>query len=51
MGLCVFPVIAKPILRPVFGLSEEDYNKFLERRKKEVPVIIWNYLTDKSTNE
>jgi TetR/AcrR family transcriptional regulator len=51
MGLCVFPVIAKPMIKPVFALSEEDYEKFLERRKKEVPAIIWNYITDKSTNE
>ncbi len=51
MGLCIFPVIAKPILKPVFGLSEEDYEQFMERKKKEVPIIIWNYLTDKSTND
>lgn len=48
MGLCVFPVIAKPILQPVFGMDEAAYEAFLSQRKDEVPLIIWNYLTSKS---
>lgn len=51
MGLCVFPIIAKPIVMPVFGLDEQAYQEFLERRKSDVPAIIWNYLTDKSKHQ
>lgn len=45
MGLCIFPVLAKPILQPVFNMDEPSYNEFLDRRKKEAPKIIWDYLT------
>ena len=45
MGLCIFPVLAKPILQPVFSLDAAAYNAFLDRRKVEAPKMIWNYLT------
>lgn len=45
MGLCIFPVLAKPIFQPVFSLNAAEYNAFLDRRKVEAPKMIWNYLT------
>lgn len=45
MGLCIFPVLAKPIFQPIFNLDAVEYNAFLDKRKKEAPKMIWNYLT------
>ncbi len=45
MGICIFPVLVKPILQPLFGLDADGYNTFLDRRKKEAPQIVWDYLT------
>lgn len=37
IGLSVFPFIAKPMLKNIFGMSEEDFSDFIESRKKELP--------------
>jgi TetR/AcrR family transcriptional regulator len=41
IGLCIFPFVAKPILRGVFfGGDKQQYQQFLENRKKEVTDFI-----------
>ncbi len=42
LSLSIFPVVAKPILSRVFGLSDEQMNAFYEERKKTLPHFIMN---------
>jgi len=42
IGLCVFPIAAKPIITTLLNLSDEDYLKFIDVRKKEVSKFIIN---------
>lgn len=42
IGLCVFPVIARPMIETVFQMDDEQYQQFLEKRKKELPKFILN---------
>ena len=42
LSLCVFPVLAKPIIRTIFGYSNEQLNQFYEERKVIVPEFILN---------
>ena len=42
LSLCIFPVVAKPIIETVFNLNEENYNLMIEARKKEVAKFIIN---------
>ena len=44
LSLCVFPVVAKPLIQQVFGFSEKEMNRFSEDRKTEVPLFILNAL-------
>ena len=37
LSLCVFPFVARPIVKGVFRLQDKEYNDLIERRKKEVP--------------
>jgi len=48
IALSVFPFLARPIILGVFFQNDLDlYNKFLERRKKEVPQFIINSIRKK----
>ena len=40
IGLIVFPFIAKPLLKAISGLNEEQFNALIEERKKLIPVWI-----------
>lgn len=42
IGLCVFPLVARPMIEVVFEMDEEGYRQFLENRKKELPKFILN---------
>lgn len=42
ISLCIFPFLARPMIMNVFGMSDEDFRKFLNKRKKEIPVFIIN---------
>ncbi len=43
VALCVFPVVAKPMVSAIFtGHNEEKTNLFLDERKKTVPEFIIN---------
>ncbi len=42
ISMCIFPFIGKPLLSTILFQDPEDYNQFLEERKKEVPGFIIN---------
>jgi hypothetical protein len=43
IGLCIFPIVAKPILKVLlFNNNDEEYHAFLLERKKEVPKFVLN---------
>ncbi len=42
IGLCVFPVAAKPIIKTILNFNDDEYLKFVEVRKKEVSKFIIN---------
>lgn len=42
IGLCVFPLIARPMIETIFEMDEEQYQQFIERRKNELPKFILN---------
>ncbi len=42
IGLCVFPVLAQPMIETVFKMDDEQFRQFLEKRKKELPNFILN---------
>lgn len=45
LSLCIFPVIAKPMLKGMLLNNDEDaYLNFIEQRKKEIPKFIINSL-------
>ncbi len=49
IGLCVFPILAKPLISAYFFVSENNnYNTFIQERKKNIPEFIKNALTVKN---
>lgn len=40
ISMCIFPVIWKPIIMKVFGMTEKDFLNFIKERKKEIPHFI-----------
>lgn len=44
IGLCIFPIISKPILMHNFELTEAEYKELLEERKQLVPEMVWNMI-------
>lgn len=45
VSMCVFPFIARPILKEIAGVNDEDFLKMMELRKKEVTEFILNAIT------
>ena len=41
IALSVFPVIARPLLKSILNLTEEEFNGFIETRKEELPDFIF----------
>lgn len=41
VSLSIFPIIAKPLLKSILNLTEEEYNEFIETRKSELPDFIF----------
>jgi TetR/AcrR family transcriptional regulator len=39
-SMCAFPFVAKPMVKLIMNLNDDEYAKFLEERKKEVPEFI-----------
>ena len=44
LSLCIFPIVAKPLIKEIFKMPEEAYEKILEERKTVVPQFIINAL-------
>jgi len=47
LALCIFPIIARPMLQHIFEFSDEEFDQFIEKRKKELPVFIMNAIRKK----
>lgn len=48
ISLCIFPLIASPLLKLCFELSDNEFSKILEERKKIVSEIILSWLNFKN---
>jgi TetR/AcrR family transcriptional regulator len=42
LSLCIFPIVAKPIIETVFNIGEEQYKIMIEERKKSVAQFVIN---------
>lgn len=42
LSLCIFPIVAKPIIETVFNINEEQYNQMIESRKKSIAQFVIN---------
>jgi TetR/AcrR family transcriptional regulator len=42
LSLCIFPFAARPLLQIIFDFSEDEYDLFIEKRKKELPEFFMN---------
>lgn len=49
LSLSIFPVVAKPVFRHVFNLSEDEMGRFYEERKKSLPLFVINGMKVKKT--
>jgi AcrR family transcriptional regulator len=47
LSLCIFPIVARPMLQSILEFSNEEYDQFIEKRKKDLPVFIMNAITKK----
>jgi len=47
LALCIFPIVARPMLQHIFEFSDEEYDLFIEKRKKDLPVFIMNAIRNK----
>ena len=47
IALSVFPVVGGPLIRIIFNLNEKEYDRFIETRKKELPVFFMNAIRTK----
>ncbi len=48
ISLCIFPLIASPLLKLTFEFSDDEFRKILEERKKIVSQIILSWLNFKN---
>ena len=44
ISLCIFPFAARPLFQVAFGLDDEAYARFLDRRKRDLPAFYLNAL-------
>jgi len=47
LALCIFPIVAKPMLMHVFNFSDKEFDQFIENRKEELPKFIMNAIRKK----
>lgn len=45
IALCVFPFIARSMVEAVFGMDAQDYERFMEERRKSLPGYIINSIS------
>jgi AcrR family transcriptional regulator len=51
LSLCIFPVLARPMIENIFTMTPEMTNKFYEERKKTLPEFILNALKGYETKK
>jgi TetR/AcrR family transcriptional regulator len=51
LSLSIFPVVAKPLIKEIFQLSDERYDEILKERKTNVPQFIINALKSYENGE
>lgn len=51
ISLCVFPFMARPLLRTFRIADEKEFKKLMEERKKEIPLLINSYLKPTETGQ
>jgi AcrR family transcriptional regulator len=44
LALCIFPVLAKPVIQTIFELNDEEMQRFFSDRKKVVPEFFMHAL-------
>lgn len=49
LSLCIFPVIAKPLMQYNMKLSDKDFNRIMHERKKTIPAMIIDAIKKKNT--
>ena len=42
LAMCLFPFAARPMVKGIFGMNENQFDDFIDQRKKEVPEFIIN---------
>jgi TetR/AcrR family transcriptional regulator len=42
LSMCLFPIIAKPVIKYNLNLTEEEFKKFIHERKKLIPIFAIN---------
>ncbi|MBA3405396.1 MAG: TetR/AcrR family transcriptional regulator [Gemmatimonadaceae bacterium] len=42
ISLCVFPFAARPMLSAAFGFNDAEFARFIEQRRKELPLYVRN---------
>jgi hypothetical protein len=47
LSLCVFPFIGGPVISKIIFKNQEEYDGFLEERKREIPRFIYNSIRKK----
>ena len=47
LALCIFPIVARPLLQHILEFSDNEYDLFIEKRKKDLPVFIMNAIRKK----
>ncbi len=40
LSLCVFPFAARPMLHAALGFDDDDFAKFIDQRRKDLPIYI-----------
>jgi len=47
LALCIFPIVARPMLQHIFEFTDEEFDQFIEQRKKNLPLFIMNAIRKK----
>jgi TetR/AcrR family transcriptional regulator len=47
LALCIFPIVARPMIQHIFEFSDKEYDRFIEKRKTELPLFIMNAIRKK----
>lgn len=47
LALCIFPIVARPMLQHILEFSDKEYDRFIEKRKKSLPLFIMNAIRKK----